>query len=231
MRVGEAWCATIPHLADRPPYPPRLVVHVRDSGRPFYRGPAVERLTMAKDDTATAEVVTVGSRTPVWDQVTAATEHKARIAASRRALEMVTLPDLTKPVPMFFVDLPWVENREAAQDEILARIIAAESLEAASTDDALLKLEEVVGKTITIHGVVARAGTIDDGWGAYASLDVTVGADETHRVINTSSKEVCVVTWRAHCENRFPLTALVILKGNPTPGRDQPVGLVVEQAF
>lgn len=186
---------------------------------------------MTKPATVKGDVVTVGSSTPVWNAVQAATDHQARISASRDALSLVTLPDLTKPVPKFFVDLPWAEDREAAQDEILARIIAADSLDSATHDDALVKLEDVVGKTIIIHGATARPGTIDDGWGAYLSLDVTVAEDLEHKVINTSSKEVCVITWRAHCEGKFPLMAHVILKGNPTPGRNQPVGLVVEESF
>ena len=186
---------------------------------------------MTKGNPVTGEIVPVGSTTPVWDEVRAATTHADRVAASRKALEMVTLPDLSKPVPMFMVDLPWAQDREAAQEEILARIIAADSLEAGLADENLVKLDEVVGHNIVIHSVVARPGTVDEGWGAYCSLDVTIDGKEDHKVVNTSSKEVCVVVWRAFVERRLPLTCHVILKGNPTPGRNQPVGLIPETPF
>jgi hypothetical protein len=171
------------------------------------------------------------TKTPMWDLVAHAADRQARMEASREALSLITLPDLARPVPKLFVDLPWA-NREDAQADILARIIAADTLEQAlGGDDELPDMDTYVGKQLVIWAVVARPGTIEEGWGAYISLDITVGDDPAHQVVNTSSAEVTVDVWRAYCEGRLPLACTPMLKGRPTAGRDQPIGLIVETRF
>lgn len=184
---------------------------------------------MTVTDNESGEIVTIGTGTPVWDMIQTAPDRMAKVAAARDALTLVAWPNLARPVPKLFADLPWVD-RDEAQADILTRLIAADSLEdALNAEDDLPDMVEYVGKSITIWSVTARKGDIEEGWGAYVSLDITVGKEAVHQVVNTSAAEIVVDCWRAHCERRFPFTALVILKGKPTAGRDQPIGLAIEK--
>lgn len=186
---------------------------------------------MTAVDKVTGEVITVGSATPVWEAIQAAPDRAAKVAAARDAMVLMDMPGCDRPVPKLFVDLPWVDSDEA-QAEILARVIAAESLtEALGGEDDLPDMDTYVGRQITLWGVTARKGDIEEGWGAYITLDITVAGEDGHRVVNTSAAEIVVDAWRAHCEGLFPFTAQVILKGKPTKGRSQPIGLAVESKF
>ena len=186
---------------------------------------------MTEVNPQTGEVVTSRSPHPVWDAVKTAATRAERIKASREAVALVTLPNLANPVPAFFLDLPW-QATEQAQMDIIARAIGADTLEEAmAPQEELPDFSTYVGKTVTILEAVARRGTIAEAWGAYLSLQLLVAGEDEVQVANTSSAEVCALVWRAYCEGKLPLTALVILKGNPVPGRNQPIGLVAETPF
>ena len=186
---------------------------------------------MTKTDPNTGEIQSTHDRHPTWTMVQAAGSYQEKVAAGRKALDLVTLPDLARPVPLFFVDMPWAST-EGAQEDIVARMLAAPTLEeGTSSPDKLAPLGDYVGKVLTIHDAVARPGTLEDAWGAYLSLDITVQGSEAHTVVNTSSLEVCAAVWRAIMESRLPLTGQVVLKGAPVKGRNQPIGFMVESPF
>lgn len=158
----------------------------------------------------------------------AATTAADRYAAGQAALELISVPGMTKPAPKFMFDLPWAEDDDAAVADILARLAAAEDITDATAEKDLRKVKDIAGQDVTILDLRVRPSDVEDSdWGCYLSLAVSVDGGP-QEVINTGAAQVAVVLWRCWCEGRFPVTGQFRLLGQAKPGRSQPVGFRVD---
>lgn len=160
-----------------------------------------------------------------------ATNATERFEAGQYAMETIDLPGINAPIPRFFFDLPWADDDETTVDSILVNLAAAEDIEAATGQDKLRKLDEIVGQPVTVFDIRAQKSEVDDAkWGAYLVLALSVD-NGPQEAISTGHGQVCVTLWRCFCEGRLPVSGVFKKLGTPTKGRNQPIGFKVESAL
>ncbi len=159
-----------------------------------------------------------------WLVVQNARTQVERAVAAKRALQLVKIPEADRPVPRFFLDLPWSVDNDEVIESILERMIVADDLYAATGEADVRKADKLVATHITVNDVRAMKSDVEDArWGAFLMLDVDTPT-ERHVPVSVGASEVCVAIWRAYCEGLIPVKGMFILLGNPTPGRNQPIG-------
>jgi hypothetical protein len=178
--------------------------------------------------TTATEVVKIGEPSAGgWVALAAARTQVDRLAAVKRALQLVKIPEADLPIPRLMLDLPWSLDNDAVIDSILERLIMDEDLVHATNESEVLKAEDLLSFRVKINDVRAVKSDVSDArWGAYLMLDVDTPTGK-HLPVSIGAAEVVVTVWRAYCEGRFPVTGMFVKLGNPTPGRNQPIGFRV----
>lgn len=168
---------------------------------------------------------------PAWSVMKNATTDAERYAAGQYVTEPVPFPDLDKPAPRFFADLPWPSENGDATADIMARLASADDLEAATDQQSSRKPSDTLGQPVTVLGVQARRSDIEDStWGACVALTVSVDGGPPE-VMFSGSPEVCVVAWRRYVEGKLPFSGEFVGRGQKKAGRNQAVGFRLVEAF
>jgi len=110
-----------------------------------------------------------------------------------------------RPVPRFITYLPFGGDDDEITDRIASAILVAEDPDEAQTQQGTTAGRDLIGKTVTIWDLRVLDGEKPGGWGAYLILDVTVGDDEIHRVVNTGAKQVVARLANAWAAGQLPL--------------------------
>lgn len=138
--------------------------------------------------------------------------HRADITPAERAkaqavlMERVDDDRFTKPVPRFLTVLPFGGDDDEITDRIASAILVAEDADTAQGEQGTTAGKELVGQKITVWDLRVLDGDKPGGWGAFLLLDVTVGDDEVHRVVNTGAKQVVARLANAWARDELPLT-------------------------
>lgn len=135
-------------------------------------------------------------------EVTPAERAKAQAAL----MERVEDERFTKPVPRFLTHLPFGGDDDEITDRIASAILVAEDPEEAQNEQGTTAGKDLVGKRITVWDLRVLDGDKPGGWGAFLLLDVTVGDDEVHKVVNTGAKQVVGRLANAWAKGELPIT-------------------------
>lgn len=166
-----------------------------------------------------------------WAMVKDANNATERFTAGQYAVEPIPVPEFDRPVPRFFFDLPWGDDDDATVAGILAQLASADDIDTATHPTELRKASELVGEPVTVLGMVARKSGVEDAaWGAYLACTVSVDGGEPE-MLPIGSPQICVTLWRRWCEGRFPVSGQIVALGSKKPGRNQPLGFEIEEAF
>jgi hypothetical protein len=137
----------------------------------------------------------------VSSPLTPAERGKLQVAA----MERVDDPRFSKAVPRFITELPFGGDDDEITDRIASAVLVADDPDAAQAESGTAGSNTLVGKRVTVWDLRAMDGDKPGGWGAYLLLDVTVGDDETHIVVNTSAKQAVARLARAWADGKLPL--------------------------
>lgn len=163
-----------------------------------------------------------------YELVAKAANETERYAAGQYAIETVNDPATGQPMPRFIFDLPWAADGGDAQDEILARVAAADDIEQASEETKLRKARSIVGERVLVYGLLARASDVEESkWKCYLALTCSVANGGTE-VINCGAPQVMVIMWRAYMEGKLPLLGTFIEVGTPKKGQDRALSFRIE---
>jgi hypothetical protein len=166
-----------------------------------------------------------------WAVLAKASTPDERYAAAQYAITPWRFAPNGKPIPKLAEDLPWATDSAETVESILVNLLASEDITKATADSDLRNAKDIAGQPVVIFDLRMRIGDAEgEGWGCYASLDLSVGLGP-HEVVNTSAKQVLSVLWRCWCEGRFPVAGVFTLLGTPGKGRSQPIGFQVEDRF
>lgn len=150
-----------------------------------------------------------------------------RAIAVKRANELVKIPESDKAVPRFTLDLPWQTDSDAIIDSIVEQILGAESIEDATAEGGVINSQDMIGTHITLNDVRAMKSNVADArWGVYFLLDVDTPTAKSVAVA-TGAPEAMAAIWWCYVNGRFPVRGMFTELGNPTPGRNQPIGFRV----
>lgn len=164
-----------------------------------------------------------------WGALVKASNDDERYRAGQYAISEWRRNTTGQVIPQLAADLPWSEDRGEIVESILVNLIAAPDITKATAENDLRNVDEITGQPVVIHDLRMREGSAEgDGWGCYASLDLSVNGGP-HEVVNTSAKQVLTVLWRCWCEGRFPVSGYFTRLGTAAKGRSQPVGFQVEE--
>lgn len=160
-------------------------------------------------------------------QTDAATRAKAQAAL----MERVTDERFAKPVPLFLTHLPYGGDDDEITDRIASAILVAEDPEEAQNQQGTTAGKDLIGKTVTVWDLRVLDGTKPGGWGAFLLLDVTVGDDEVHKVVNTGAKQVVTRLANAWARGELPITGTFSEIETSGTGKNPPIAFVAEPAF
>jgi hypothetical protein len=163
--------------------------------------------------------------------VTKAKTPADRAKAQALAGNYLTSPNFPEPVPAFFLDLPYSDDNDAVTDQIALAMLVAEYPDAVSTEGGSVAFRDLVGETVTVWDVRAKAGGIGAGWKAYLLLDVTVGDSELHQVANTGAKQIVVRLARAWADGQIPLKGTVTEIATAGSTGNKPLAFICETDF
>ena len=128
-----------------------------------------------------------------------------RAKAQAALMERVDDERFSRPVPRFITFLPFGGDDDEITDRIASAILVAEDPDEAQTQQGTTAGRDLIGKTCTVWDLRVLDGEKPGGWGAYLILDVTVGDDEVHRVVNTGAKQVVARLANAWAAGQLPL--------------------------
>src|SRR5215469_2754674 len=144
-----------------------------------------------------------GSSVPVFVPKGATAAERAKQQSI--LMERVEDERFGRPVPRFVTFLPFGGDDDEITDRIASAILVAEDPDLAQTQQGTTAGRDLIGKTVTIWDLRVLDGEKPGGWGAYLILDVTVGDDEVHRVVNTGAKQVVARLANAWAAGHLPL--------------------------
>ena len=153
---------------------------------------------------------------------------------SQLQIEAMTLVDddrFSRPVPRFLLELPFGGDSDEITDRIASAILVADDPDAAQGDAGSQAGKDLTGKVATVHDLLVMPSNPQKvkeskGWPAYLLLDVTIGDDPAHIVVNTSAKQAVVRLARAWADGHLPITGSF----SEIPGTNA-VTFIVEPAF
>lgn len=137
--------------------------------------------------------------------------HTSSITPQERAKAQVALMErveherFSKPVPRFLTMLPFGGDDDDITDRIASAILVADDADQAQNEQGTTAGKELVGKTITVWDLRVLDGDKPGGWGAFLLLDVTIGDDEVHKVVNTGAKQAVGRLANAWAKGELPL--------------------------
>lgn len=154
-----------------------------------------------------------------------------RFRAYGPALESVTDPRCDRPIPRFFLELPWADDNDEVSDRIILQMLASDDPYAVQTDTGTTSGKSLIGRRIVAHDLRVRPSGKPGGWGAYLLLDCTIDDDDDNHVIVTIGARQAVATlayaWQM---GDFPVTGTVMVAATTSEGNDV-LGFVVERAL
>jgi hypothetical protein len=128
-----------------------------------------------------------------------------RAKAQTLLMERVEDERFSRPVPRFITALPFGGDDDEITDRIAAAILVASDADEAQSQTGTTAGKDLIGKTVTVWDLRVLDGEKPGGWGAYVILDVTVGDDEVHRVVNTGAKQVIARLANAWAQDELPI--------------------------
>jgi hypothetical protein len=137
------------------------------------------------------------------------------------AMVRVTDQRFGRPVPRFLTELPYGGDDDEITDRIASAVLVAEDPDAAQDDKGTKAGKDLVGRRVTVWDLRVLDGDKPGGWGAFLLLDVTVGDDETHIVVNTGAKQAVTRLARAWADGQLPVTgAFAAIEGTGKRGNE-----------
>lgn len=144
-----------------------------------------------------------------------------------KALALVEWKGCTRPIPQFLTTLPWARTDDDAINDIVLRILNAESVEKALEQSDSVKFETLVDTVITIHGFRMMPSDIETGVGAYALIDFTETGSDVHKVTTTSALGVMAQLWKIHQLGGYPVHVGVLEIDTGKNGKNNPLYLAL----
>ena len=167
----------------------------------------------------------------VLARIKTASSPEERATLQTEAMALVDDDRFPRPVPRFLLELPYGGDSDEITDRIAGAILVADDPDEAQGDSGSSAGKDITGKTATVHDLVvmpANPQKVDQkkGWPAYLLLDVTLGDDPHHLVVNTGAKQAVTRLARAWAEGQLPVTGAF----SEIPGTNA-VTFIVEKAF
>lgn len=129
-----------------------------------------------------------------------------RAKAQNVLMEKIEDQRFKKPVPRFLTMLPFGGDDDEITDRIASAILVADDADEAQNQQGTTAGKELVGQRVTVWDLRVLDGDKPGGWGAFLLLDVTVGDDEVHKVVNTGAKQVVARLANAWAKDELPIT-------------------------
>lgn len=146
-------------------------------------------------------------------------------------MERVEDSRFSKPVPRFLTLLPFGGDDDDITDRIASSILVAEDADAAQAEQGTTAGKDLIGKRITVWDLRVLDGDKPGGWGAFLLLDVTIGDEEVHKVVNTGAKQAVGRLANAWAKGELPITGVFTEIETSGSGKNAPVTFVAEPAF
>lgn len=149
----------------------------------------------------------------------------AKTATETTSTELVAWQGCKRPIPAFLTALPWAQTDEQAINDIIERILKAETVADVIAKSSTNKFETLYGSVITIHGFRMMPSDLDDGCGAFALVDYTLDGNTEHQLTTTSALGVLAQLSRTYQLSGFPLRCAVCEIDTGKNGKNNPVYL------
>lgn len=122
--------------------------------------------------------------------------------------------------------MPGAEDEREVQRAIVARILAAGTLEETFQDLTTIATRELKGVPIAIRGCRLMRSDIEGSTGVYMLLDCVYLATGEQFVANTGAAQIMATVWAANHHGFLPVEVEVAEAKPPKTGRDAPLKLV-----
>lgn len=147
------------------------------------------------------------------------------------AMTLVEDDRFERPVPRFLLELPYGGDSDAITDRIASAILVSDDPDEAQSEGGSTAGKDLIGKAATVHDLVVMPANSQKvqqkrGWPAYLLLDVTLGEDPAHLVVNTGAKQAVARLARAWADGHLPISGSF----SEIPGTNA-VTFIVEPAF
>lgn len=167
----------------------------------------------------------------VLSTIREATTPQERAKLQAASMERVEDPRFSKPVPRFLTELPFGGDDDEITDRIASAVLVAEDPDDTSASSTTVAGKDLVGKPVTVWDLRVLDGDKPGGWGAFLILDITVGDEEAHTIVNTGAKQVVTRLARAWAESQLPIRgAFAEIDGTGARG-NKALAFVAEPVF
>lgn len=149
----------------------------------------------------------------------------AKETTFKPGMDLVPWEGCIRPIPSFLTELPWAQSDDDAVQDIVARILQAQTVEDVLARSETVEFEQLSGVVIIVHGFKMLPSLLEKGVGAYAVIDFTYDKGDTHQITTTSSLGVLAQLATTYRLSGFPLRAAVLEIDTGKNGKNNPMYL------
>lgn len=121
------------------------------------------------------------------------------------AMEPVADKRFPRKVPRFMLEMPFGGDADEISLRIAGALLVAPDPDAFADENKSLPSQDLVAQSITVWDLFVMPSDQPNGLAGYLMLDVTVGNDPTHQVVNTGAPQAIARLARAWFDGGLPI--------------------------